>query len=85
MHILYDQRHLLTILVNNVINIFFNRPKHCFISILVNIKNVFFLIELWSSEKSCTVSFKEISLCSSLNKQHFVDSPTFYAVYLKKT
>ena len=27
-----------------------------------------FLIELWSTEKSCTIPFKEISLCSSFIK-----------------
>ena len=27
-----------------------------------------FLIELWSTEKSCTVPFNEISLCSSFVK-----------------
>ena len=49
----------------------------------MNIKNVFFLIELWSAEKSYTVPFKEISLCSSFVKSFdMLPKQKFYQIML---
>ena len=54
--------------VNNLLNIFFNKPKCYFIKYRWILRMSSFLIELQSTEKSCTVPYKEISLCSSFVK-----------------
>ena len=60
-------------LVNNPINIFLINPKNYFILFLtikfwqiLSISSS--LIEVWSAEKSYTIAFKEISICSSFVK-----------------
>ena len=50
---------------------------------LVNMENGFLLIELWSTEKSYTLAFKRISLCSSSVKSfHMLSKQELYQLML---